>query len=201
MYYRVLLKTRQDTTYNTAPVQLGSIVENTVGIIVGCMPVIQPAIISRCTKACRLFSLRSLVSRFSSRLRSSKLAAASSEKSPKDEASSKRIGRPYLETQILQGADGEGKFMTAAGKATGTRPTWLSRTILGTWTSGRTVGINTSAIGTTTTTNAIPCHQQHQVYNDSITVTTYLSSESHSSQEQGLNNHGVLQANEIQSMV
>ena len=150
VYYRVLLKKEQDTTYNTATVQLGSIIDNTIGIIVGCLPVIQPAIISCCAKACRLFSIRSLISRISSKSRASIAAATGFEKSPEEDASSKRIGRPYLETEILHGADGEGKFMSSIETNKDPLRSWLpgSRDLLKTQASRRINGNHTTAIGT-----------------------------------------------------
>jgi hypothetical protein len=193
VYYRVLLKNKPDTTYNTAPVELGSIVENTVGIIVGCMPVIQPAIISRCAKACRLFSARSLISRFSSKLRSSTNAATASEKSPKEAASSKRISRPYLKTEILHGADGNGKFMSSVEtKKDPPQRLWLSRSrnLLATWTSGRTNENHTTVNDT-------------QLSDQNIMTTSTISSDSHRDSSQGRDpdRHYMLQGERMRNMV
>ncbi len=192
MYYRVLLKTKQDTTYHTATVELGSIVENTVGIIVGCMPVIQPAILSRCAEACHLFSVRSLISRFSSKFRSSKDTATGSENSPKEEASSKRIGRPYLETGILHGADGKGNFMSVVETKKEPQHSWLSRSrnLLGTWTSGLTNDNHNTANGT-------------QTSDQNIMTTTSVSSNSHissSTQQRDTDRHYILQGERTRNM-
>lgn len=183
---------KQDTTYNTAPVELGSIIENTVGIIVGCMPVIQPAIISRCAKACHLFSVRSLISRFSSKFRSSKATTTGSEKYPKEDASSKKSGAPYLETAILHGADGKGEFMSSVETKKEPQRSWLSRSrnLLGTWTSGR-------AYGNPTTTNVTNLSDQN------ILTTTSIStiSQNDSSQRRDLDRHYMLQVERIRNMV
>lgn len=156
------------------------------------MPVIQPAIISRFAKACRLFSVRSLISHFSSKFRSSTEAATGSEKSPKEDASSKRIGKPYLETEILHGADGNGKFMSNVETKKDPQSSWLSRSrnLLGTWTSGRTNDNHTTANGT-------------QLSDQNIMTTTSISSGSHSNSSQGrdTDRHYMLQGERIRNMI
>ncbi|KAF7512410.1 hypothetical protein GJ744_001345 [Endocarpon pusillum] len=62
-YYRVVLARTGDTTYFTAPVLLASITEINVGIVVGCMPVIQPTLMSGFAKTFHLAHVHSLFSR------------------------------------------------------------------------------------------------------------------------------------------
>jgi hypothetical protein len=133
-------------------VLLASIVEFNVGIIVGCMPVIQPAIASRFVKACQLSSVRSLIFRLSFKSKLSKESPGNSDQYRDD----KRYGQPYLKTEILHGADGDGRFM------------------------------NTMLYSTTAalTTNNDPTHHRHQESsNENILVMTRVSSDCHTSQE------------------
>lgn len=133
----MVLAIKEDKSYYTGSVQLGSIVEINVGIVVGCMPVIKPAVLSRSADRLRLFSVRSLFSPFSLRLTSSKGAAVSSEQYPKGKPSSKRAGKPYLETQILTSVNGDRTSMSSIGNKTGTQHSWLSRSMLGRWAGNR----------------------------------------------------------------
>lgn len=194
MYYRVLLKREPDTTYNTARAQLGSIVETTVGIVVGCLPVIQPTISSRFAKIFHFFSFRSLISRISLRLGSFTGKATSSEKSPKEGINSLRISRPYLETAILHGADGEGNFMSSVETKKDPLRSWLSisrsRTILGTWTSGRRNSNYTTVRDT-----------PH--LNQPIMTTISASSHSHSDSSQGrdTDSHYTMQEEWLRNMI
>ncbi len=201
-YYRLVLAKREDGSYYTGAVQLGSIVEINVGIVVGCMPVIRPAVLSRSADLMRLFSVRSLFSPFPSSLRSSKRAAASSEQDPKGTPTRReRAGKPHLETQILNGADGDGRFMSSVGNTTRTQRSWLSRTKLGlgTWTGGR----SHQGAATTDATACTEVHHNthHPVPDDNIIVTTCLSLDSHGIQHEELHKHSTLRTEKISNMV
>jgi hypothetical protein len=176
----VLLARTKDTTYYTAPVLLASIVEFNVGIIVGCMPVIQPAIASRFVKACQLSSVRSLIFRLSFKSKLSKESPGNSDQYRDD----KRYGQPYLKTEILHGADGDGRFMSTIGTKSGTRRSWFRRSIMGTRRNNGSM--NTMLYSTTAalTTNNDPTHHRHQESsNENILVMTRVSSDCHTSQE------------------
>lgn len=98
-----------DKTYWTAPALLASIVELDIGIIVGCMPVIQVILIRRFAKISQLSPFRCLTKRLF-RARSKASTGGAVENGP--DLTEIGNGRPYLETEILHGADGEGNFMS-----------------------------------------------------------------------------------------
>jgi hypothetical protein len=172
-YFRVVLSTKDDATYYLAPVLVGCIVEVNVGIVVGCMPVISAALLSRFAKAFHVSSLRSFISRLSFNSRSSKRGGASSDKFQQLEASNEKNNKPHLETRILEGADGKGKFMN-------TQRSWLSRSLLGTWTS--------------TDHN----HTMSSTTDDSVTLPL---SRLHRRPEQQRHKNYVLEAEEIRNVV
>ena len=163
------------------------------------MPVIKPAVLSRSADLLRLFSVWSLFSPFSSRPRSSKRATMSTEQYPKGKPSSKRAGKPYLETQILDGANGDGRFMSSMGNTTGTQRSWLSRTMLGTWTGNR----SHQNVPTTDATACTEIHHNnhHHIPDENIIMTTCVSSDSHGIQGEDLHKHDTLQTEKIRDMV
>jgi hypothetical protein len=181
------LSRKADATYYTAPVLLASIVEINVGIVVGCMPVIQTTILSHFSKAWRISSACSLILRLFLNLRASTRAATCSEHHQNE----KRSGKFYLEAEILHGADGEGRFMTSMESSTGTQRSWLqrSRTRLGTWTSRWNKGSNTAT--------------DYQLSNSSIMITTSISSDIHSSTrgDRDLHKHYMLQGERVPNIV
>jgi hypothetical protein len=144
-------------------VLLAAIVELNVGIVVGCMPVIQRTILSHLGKALRFSGVRSLISRLSSKANAFNRRAmnpgASQEWSMK--------GRPHIQTDILQGVDGKGKFMSS----------WLSRSrgLMGTWASGRNESDRTTAIGTQSSLNDIVM---------ATSISSHSRCDSNSTQEQ-----------------
>lgn len=105
----------------------------------------------------------------------------------------KMNGTPYVQTEILHGADGKGKFMSSFEAQKSAQRSWLScsRSLLGTWASGRNNNNgNTTAIGT-------------QLSNQDIMMTASISSHSHynSNQDQDYNMDYVLQISKIRNMV
>ena len=135
-YFWLIMLQSSDKTYWTAPALLTSIIELDVGIIVGCMPVIQVALLRRFTKIFQLSPLRSLRKRF---LLARSKAPSGGAVSYGPNISENGIGRPYLETDILHGADGEGNFMSSVEAPPDPQSSWLlfpcrpTRT----WTLGR----------------------------------------------------------------
>lgn len=200
-YFRVLLATTLDLTYVTAPVLLISIVEINVGIIVGCMPVIQPAIFGRFLQACRLPSLRSLFSRLTLKSHPSRHAAAGGSSTQLQPEKPK--GKPYLETRILHGADGRGNFMTTVDDGASKRRSFFSRKVFGTWTAGRrdrdhaTTGMGLTSSDTTRAIN----HRDQQGSNDHIVVTTNFSTDGRSSQENDPHRQYLQQAERTRNLV
>jgi hypothetical protein len=204
-YFRVLLATTSDITYITAPVLLISIVEINVGIIVGCMPVIQPSIFGRFFRACRFSSIRSLFSRLTFKSSPSDHDAGSSTQFQQEKAK----GKPYLETRILHGADGKGNFMTTADDGSSKRRSWFGRKMLGTWASGRNNKDNDTTTATTTTniglasthtTHAIN-HPHLQSSNNDSMVATNFSSDGRSSQEHDPHREYLQQAERTRNLV
>lgn len=155
------------------------------------MPVIKPAVLSRCEDFLRLFSVRSLISTFSLRLTSSQRAAVSSGRYPKE---------PYLETQILNGADGDGRFMSTIGNKTGTQRSWLSRITLGGWAADQSHQPLSSTDATAWTDTHHNNH--HQISDEVILMTTRVSSESHGIiQDEELHRDDTLQGQKIRDSV
>jgi hypothetical protein len=159
-----------------------------MGIVAGCMPVIQPTLSSRFAKAVRLPSFRSLILRVF--VQFSRTAVSRNQNRQEG-----RKGRLYLETEILHGVDGNGKFMSSVESPEVTQYTLLSppRSPFRTWASGRNnnSNINNTAIGT-------------QISDQSMMVTmTSIVPDSHSniSQERDPNRQYMLQVDRIRNMV
>jgi len=156
------LRKGDDGTYWSAVLLITGIVELNVGIVVGCMPIIQATILSRFSKAMRISGVRSLISRLSSKTKSYNRGGLK----PGESQEWKMNGIPNIKTDILQGVDGKGKFMGS----------WLSRprALMGTWASGRNETDRTTRAGT------------QQTSPNDIVMTTCISSHSrcNSSQEQ-----------------
>ena len=104
-YYRAMLSRTTDITYWVGPVLLADIVELNIGILVACMPAIQPAIFGRVFQfSPEGPSLKRIISRLSL---GPKTSSREGNSSKADES-----GKPYLETRILGNARGRGKFMS-----------------------------------------------------------------------------------------
>ena len=175
-----------DKTYWTAPALLASIVELDVGIIVGCMPVIQVILIRRFTKISQSSPFRCLTKRLF-RARSKASTGGVVEYGP--DLTENRNGRPYLETEILHGANGEGNFMSSVKARTGPQSSWLSRSCraMGTWTRGQS---NTTTAGTL-------------LSDQSILVTNCVSSavSSHIDLEEDPNRHYMVHVQDIENVI
>ena len=164
-----MLSRSKGTTYYTAIVLITSIVEINVGIVVGCMPVIQIAMLRKLSKFLRLPSFRSFVSRISTRQKSS-TSGANGGQEPKGHVH----GAPYLETRIINGADGRGNFIRNTSKS-GVRGWWWGTnrgTTERTWGSSQATNMDSTVSATTITVNDSRKSQEMQSLSpNKITVT------------------------------
>ncbi|KAF7512727.1 hypothetical protein GJ744_000294 [Endocarpon pusillum] len=178
-----------DKTYWTAPALLASIVELDVGIIAGCMPVIQVTLIRRFAKISQLSPFRCLTRRLF-RARSEATTGGVVEYGP--DLTGNGYGRPYLETEILHGADGEGNFMSSVRAQTDPQSSWLSFPFraMGTRTRGQSNKNNPTAAGT--------LRSDHGGL-----VTNYVSSagSSHIDREEEPNRHYMVHVQDIENVV
>jgi hypothetical protein len=109
-YYTIAyLRKRDDGSYWSAVVLITAIVELNVGIVVGCMPVIQAALLSRFAKTLRFSFVRSLISHLSFQNKAYDRAVVS----PGQYQELNMNGKPFIQTDVLQGADGKGNFMNS----------------------------------------------------------------------------------------
>ncbi|ERF69952.1 hypothetical protein EPUS_05496 [Endocarpon pusillum Z07020] len=195
-YFRVILTQTLDLTYATAPVLLISIVEINVGIMVGCMPVIQPAIINRVINFFNIAFIRSLLSRlsFSSKASSREVVEGSTQVP-------KASDKPHLETRILHGVDGNGNFIrNTAGDGMNTQRSWFRRAMLGTWTTRRNnsnYNDIASGIGSTRATNS----HHFPTSDDNIVVMTSISTDARSSQEHDPHRQYLQHAERVRNLV
>jgi hypothetical protein len=182
-YYWVVWARSSDKTYRLGAALLASVVELNVGIVVGCMPVIQPALFSRFAELYRLSFFQSLTSRFFKPNRTPVSCGQYQEE------------RPYLETRILHGANGEGKFMSSVqapvriqrSLPSPSRSAFSART---SWRNHIVNNINNTAIGT-------------QISDQSMMMATSISSACHSNinQDRDPNLQYMLQVERIRNMV
>lgn len=105
-YYRVKLERAGDKMWNTIPVIITSIFEINVGIIVGCMPYLAPMMRNGTSRVlhtwCHIKTV--MTERFPLR-KWSKMQDYSL-----TQIGSGKAADAYLETRVLGGADGKGKF-------------------------------------------------------------------------------------------
>ncbi|KAL8840528.1 MAG: hypothetical protein Q9176_003855 [Flavoplaca citrina] len=106
-YYRVKLARTKDEMWDTVPVIITSIIEINVGIIVGCMPYLAPIMRNGTSKVLRAWShIKTVMTeRFPLRKRSKMQDYSLTQ------IGSGKGADAYLETRVLGGADGKGKFL------------------------------------------------------------------------------------------
>ncbi|KAL8897141.1 MAG: hypothetical protein Q9192_002730 [Flavoplaca navasiana] len=106
-YYRVKLERASDHMWDIIPVIITSIFEINVGIIVGCMPYLAPMMRSGTSKVLRAWShIKTVMTErfpFRKRFKTQDYSLT--------QIGSGKAADAYLDTRVLAGADGKGKFL------------------------------------------------------------------------------------------
>ncbi|KAL8655964.1 MAG: hypothetical protein Q9210_000561 [Variospora velana] len=112
-YYRIKLERTKDKMWDTVPVLITTTIEINVGIAVGCMPYLAPMMRSGTSKLARTYS--SLKTMLAVYIPVRKKAAGQlifeGDQPEKSTSGARKAPRAYLETRMLHGADGKGKFL------------------------------------------------------------------------------------------
>lgn len=134
-YYRVKLVRSKDRMWDAVPVIITSIFEINVGIIVTCMPYLAPMMRSGTAKLAITYSnLRTRLVVYNP-LRKNISSGVIHDEGKPDESTTgaAKTPRAYLETRMLNGVDGRGKFLQSG---TVQQKWWWQRGMLGSHSGG-----------------------------------------------------------------
>ncbi|KAL8962327.1 MAG: hypothetical protein Q9193_001248 [Seirophora villosa] len=142
-YYRIELVRSKDRMWDAVPVIITSTFEINVGIMVACMPYLAPMMRSGTSKLARTYSnLRTRLAVHNPLGKNVSRGAIFDEGKPDESTTgAAEIPRAYLETRMLNGVDGKGKFLQSG---TVQQKSWWQRGMLGSHSGG----------GNTTTCNS-----------------------------------------------